>query len=103
MDMLVPIIVVSILQFFMTNQSGGTGGIEYASQCRRHKRQQFNPWVGKVPWRRKRHSFQYSYLKNSMGRGALWATGHEVAESDTTEVTWYAITNDVSIFYANHF
>ena len=22
-------------------------------QCRRHKRQGFNPWVGKIPWRRK--------------------------------------------------
>ena len=29
---------------------------------------------------------QYSWLKNSIGRGALWATVHGVAkESDTTE------------------
>ena len=28
---------------------------------------------------------QYSYLGNSMDRGALQATVHEVAESDTTE------------------
>ena len=25
-----------------------------ACQCRRHKRQGFHPWVGKIPWRRKR-------------------------------------------------
>ena len=23
-----------------------------ACQCRRHKRHRFNPWVGKIPWRR---------------------------------------------------
>ena len=26
---------------------------EPACQCRRHKRRGFNPWVGKIPWRRK--------------------------------------------------
>ena len=28
------------------------GGKEPACQCRRHKRCGFNPWVGKIPWRR---------------------------------------------------
>ena len=28
------------------------GGKEPACQCRRHKRYGFNPWVGKIPWRR---------------------------------------------------
>ena len=27
-------------------------GKESASQCRRHKRQRFRPWLGKIPWRR---------------------------------------------------
>ena len=31
------------------------------------------------------HPLQYSCLKNSMDRGARWATVHEVAESDITE------------------
>ena len=31
---------------------GGTSGKEPASQCRRHKRHRFDPWVGKIPWRR---------------------------------------------------
>ena len=31
---------------------GGPGGKELACQCRRHKRHRFNPWVGKIPWRR---------------------------------------------------
>ena len=26
---------------------------EYACQCRRHKRHGLDPWVGKIPWRRK--------------------------------------------------
>ena len=28
-------------------------GKESACQCRRHERQEFDPWVGKIPWRRK--------------------------------------------------
>ena len=31
---------------------GGTRGKELACQCRRHKRYGFNPWAGKIPWRR---------------------------------------------------
>ena len=31
---------------------GDSSGKEHACQCRRHKRCRFNPWVGKIPWRR---------------------------------------------------
>ena len=31
---------------------GGSSGKEPACQCRRHKRHGFDPWVGKIPWRR---------------------------------------------------
>ena len=31
---------------------GGAGGNEPICQCRRHKRQGLDPWVGKIPWRR---------------------------------------------------
>ena len=31
---------------------GGTCGKEPTCQCRRHKRHEFDPWVGKIPWRR---------------------------------------------------
>ena len=34
-------------------------GEESASQCRRHRRWGFDPWVGKIPWRRK---WQPSFL-----------------------------------------
>ena len=47
-------------------------------QCRRP---QFNPWVGKVPWRRKWQPTLYSCLENSMDRGAWHAAIHGVAKS----------------------
>ena len=31
---------------------GSASGKEPTCQCRRHKRCGFNPWVGKIPWRR---------------------------------------------------
>ena len=31
----------------------GASGKEPACQCRRQKRHGFNPWVRKIPWRRK--------------------------------------------------
>ena len=60
-------------------------GKESAYQSRRHKRPGFDPWVRKILWSRKWQLIQYSCLENPMDRGALWATVHGVAESDTTE------------------
>ena len=34
--------------------AGGTNGKEPAWQCRRNKRLRFDPWIGKIPWRRER-------------------------------------------------
>jgi len=34
--------------------SGGASGREPACQCRKPKRSGLDPWVGKIPWRRKR-------------------------------------------------
>ena len=31
---------------------GGTSGIEPICQCKTYKRHGFDPWVGKIPWRR---------------------------------------------------
>ena len=31
---------------------GGTSGKESASQCMRHKRYGFDPWVGKISWKK---------------------------------------------------
>ena len=32
--------------------SGDASAKEPACQCRRHERHKFNPWVGKIPWKR---------------------------------------------------
>jgi len=67
------------------HSSGGPGllrwpsGKESTCQCRRHKR--LNPWVGKIPWRRKCSPLQYSCLGRPMDRGAWQATVHEAEKS----------------------
>ena len=48
----------------------------------------FDPWVGKIPWRRKGYPLQYSGLENSMDYIV-----HEVAESDTTEQLSLSLEN----------
>ena len=55
-------------------------GKETACQCRRLK---FNPWVGKIPWRRTCSPLQYSCLENPMDRGAWWVTVHGVTKNWT--------------------
>ena len=53
------------------------------TKCRRHKRRRFNPWIGKIPWKRK---WQVSLMKSSKDRGAWWATiNRGWKESDMTE------------------
>ena len=45
----------------------------------------FNPWVRKIPWKRKWQPIQYSCPGNPMDKGAWWATVHRgTKESDTT-------------------
>ena len=41
------------------------------------------PGLGKTPAERNGNPLQYSYLGNSMDRGAWWATIHGVANSQT--------------------
>ena len=36
----------------------------------------FDPWVGKICWRRKYKPLEYSCLENPMGKGTWQATGH---------------------------
>ena len=63
-----------------------TSGKEPTCQCRRYKRLKFNPWVGKIPWRKHGNPLQYSCLENPMDRGAcswLGSSVHGVAQSQT--------------------
>ena len=59
---------------------GSTGSEESACQFRRCR---FDPWVRKIPWRRKWQPLQYSSLGNPLDRGAWETTVHGVAMSRT--------------------
>ena len=54
---------------------GNTSDKESACQCRRCKRQGFNPRVRKIPWRRPWQSTQYSCLENPHGQRSLAGYG----------------------------
>ena len=66
--------------------SGGASGTQPARQCRKHKRQVFDPWVGKIPWRR---AWQFtpvvlpgeSHGQRSLAGYSSWGC----KESDTTK------------------
>ena len=73
-----------------TGVPGGTSGKELTCQCRRHKRHRFNPWVGKIPWRRAGQPTPEFLPGKSHGQRSLqsfgllwWATVHRVAKSWT--------------------
>ena len=58
-------------------------GNEPTCQYRRYRRCGFNPWVWKIPWRRKWQPVQYSCLENLTDRGAWQAVVHGVTRSWT--------------------
>ena len=57
---------------------GGTSDKEPACQCRRHKRCNFNAYIGRISWRRKWQPPPIFCLENPMDRGAWQATVHGV-------------------------
>ena len=57
---------------------GGTSGQESTCQCRECR---FDPWVRKIPWRRKWQPTPIFLLGNAMDRGPWGATVHGVTES----------------------
>ena len=58
-------------------------GKEPTCQCRRYKNLSLTPESGISPEGGNGNSLQYSCLKNSMNRGAWWATVHGFAKSRT--------------------
>ena len=69
---------------------GGANGKEPDCQCRRLERHGFNPWVGKIPWRR---ALQPTPRK-SHGQKSLVGYGPwGFKESDTTEHTQHTHTH----------
>ena len=62
---------------------GGASGKESHRQCRRCKRLGFDPWIGKIPWRRAQQPTPRFMSGKSMNRGAWWATFHGVTKGRT--------------------
>src|SRR5574337_432987 len=58
--------------------TGGTSSKQSACQCRRHG---FNPWVGKIPWRRKQQPALVFLPGESHGQKSLEGYSSWVAES----------------------
>ena len=50
---LLVLLLLLLLLLLWVRVSGGASGKEPTCQCRRHKRHRFDPWVGKITWRRK--------------------------------------------------
>ena len=58
-------------------------GKESTCQCKRCRRYGFDPWIRKIPWRRKWQPTPVFLPGKSMDRGAWRAAVHGVAESWT--------------------
>ena len=67
---------MDILRVFLSSSDGERIHL----QCRRPG---FDPWVVKMPWRRKWQPTPGSLPGKSVDRGAWQATVHEVAKSQT--------------------
>ena len=88
----VPASLARTLFFQLCPTACGVSGKEPTCQCRRHKRQEFNPWVRKIPWRRTWPLTPVFLPGESHGQRAWQAKVHRIAESDTTEATWHSST-----------
>ena len=69
---------------------GGTSGEESTCQCRRRG---FDPWVGKIPWRRKWQLSPVFLPGESINRGAWWATVSGVAKSWICLSVWAQVVS----------
>ena len=62
---------IFFLLFVIWSFPGGTSGKEPACQCRRLGRCEFDPWVGKIPWRKKWQPTPLFLSRESHGRRSL--------------------------------
>jgi len=67
---------------------GGTSGKEAA--CRRQKRLGFDPWVGKIPWRRTWEPTPVFLPGESRGQRSL--VGYGPQHHKKSDTTWHALT-----------
>ena len=81
----------------VTRPPRGLSGKEFTCRCRRCRRHRFDPWVGKISWRRKWHPAPVCLPGKSDGQRSHVAAVHGVAESDTTAPEHVLTTYKLSI------
>ena len=72
--------------FHLTTQTGFPGSAssnDPTCQCKRHKRLEFHPWVGKIPWRRERQPAPAFLPGESHGQRSLVGYSPKVMKSQT--------------------
>ena len=67
-----PLLIISWQLDLCGGFTGGASGKDLPCQWRRWKRCGFNPWVRKIPWRRKWQPTPVFLPGNSMDRGTYW-------------------------------
>ena len=72
----------------------GSSGKEPICQCRRLERCGFDPWVGKIPWRRKWQPAPVFLLGKSHGQRSLGATVHGVTKESEMQYLGKISKND---------
>ena len=90
LHMFINIIISEFLPIFQSivEASQVTGGKGPAGQCRRCKRSEFNPWIGRIPWRRKWHPSLVFLPGESHGqRNLVGYSPWGCKESNTTEAS----------------
>ena len=66
---------------------GGASGKEPISQCRRHRRCRFDPWLGKIRWRKEWQPTPVFLPGEPYEQSLVGYSPWGCKESDTTEVT----------------
>ena len=71
---------------------GGASGKESTCQCRRHKRHRFDPWLGKIPWRRAWQPTLVFLPGESHGQRSLEGySPYDCKDSDMTDLAFTKI------------
>ena len=98
------------MEHYSSNTLGFPGSAndkEPAYQCRRRQRHEFDPWVGKIPWRRKWQPTPVFLPEESHGQRSLAGYSPQgCKELDTTEGTWHVCTQQLKttdIYYLTVF
>jgi len=66
--------------------------------CLQCKRCRFDPWFGKIPWRRKWQTTPVSFLANPMDREAWWAIVQGVTRAGYDLATEHTPPSCIPVF-----